>query len=99
MTEQKLVRSITSGGTIGGSLSPAAIRQIVQKHGTKIGIPDLNPHDLRRTYAQLARRGGAPLETVQHSLGHASLVTTERYMRTGEECNAGDYIDIKLGEK
>ncbi len=79
---------------IEASLSPAAVRDIIRKLGTKIGIPDLNPHDLRRTHAKLARLGGAPLETIQHSLGHASLKTTEIYLRTGEEANAGDYIRL-----
>lgn len=90
----KLLRSINQYGTINGSLSPAAIRDIVRRYGAQIGIPDLNPHDLRRTYAKLARKGGAPLETIQKSLGHASLRTTEVYLSTGEEANAGDFIRL-----
>jgi integrase len=93
-----LLRSFLPDGTINTaspSLSPAAIRTIVRRYGALIGIPDLNPHDLRRTYAKLSRLGGAPLETVQKSLGHASLKTTELYLQTGEEANAGDYIDLK----
>lgn len=76
------------------SLSGANIRRIVRKYGRMIGVPDLNPHDLRRTHARLARLGGAPLETIQHTLGHASVKTTELYCRTGEEANAGDFIDL-----
>jgi integrase len=90
----KLLRSIDSRGLIGSSLSPSAIRAIVRRYGATIGLPDLAPHDLRRTHARLAREGGAPLETIQHSLGHASVQTTERYTRTGEEANAGDYIQL-----
>lgn len=90
----KLLRSITANGTINGSLSPTAIRDIVQRYGALIGIPDLNPHDLRRTCAKLARLGGAPLETIQKTLGHASLKTTEVYLSTGEEANAGDFINL-----
>lgn len=89
-----LLRSISRSGTINGSLSPAAIRDIVRKHGAAIGIPDLNPHDLRRTCAKLSRLGGAPLETIQKTLGHASLKTTEVYLATGEEANAGDFIQL-----
>jgi integrase len=40
---------------------------------------DVAPHDLRRTYAKLAHKGGARLDQIQLSLGHASLTTTERY--------------------
>ena len=95
--KQKLLRSFTISGSLrsSGSLSPGAVRAIVRAYGTKIGVPDLNPHDLRRTYARLSRLGGAPLETIQHSLGHASVKTTELYCRTGEEANAGDFIDLQ----
>jgi len=90
----RLFRSITATGVINGSLSCTAVRDIVRKYGLAIGIPDLNPHDLRRTCAKLARLGGAPLETIQKTLGHASLKTTEVYLSTGEEANAGDFIDL-----
>ena len=46
----------------------------------KSGLGRLAPHDLRRTYAKLAYEGGARLEQVQMSLGHASMQTTERYL-------------------
>lgn len=90
----RLLRSISRNGTIAGSLSPSAIRLIVRRYGALIGIPDLNPHDLRRTCAKLSRQGGAPLEVIQRTLGHASLKTTELYMQTGEEANAGDFIQL-----
>ena len=93
-TNTRLLRSISASGTINGSLSATAVRDIVQRYGARIGIPDLNPHDLRRSFAKLARDGGAGLETVQKSLGHASMRTTELYLQTGEEANAGDYIRL-----
>lgn len=40
------------------------------------------PHDLRRTYAKLARRNGADLEQIQITLGHQSLRTTQVYLGT-----------------
>lgn len=80
---------------VNGSLSPSAVRDIVSHYGALIGVPRLAPHDLRRTCARLARDGGAPLDVVQHCLGHASLVTTERYLGSTESNNAGDYIKIK----
>jgi integrase len=90
-----ILRSITSTGTINGSLSPAAVRDIVRRYGAAIGIPDLQPHDLRRTHARLARNAGCPLETIQATLGHASVRTTEVYTRTGLEANAGDWIGFE----
>jgi integrase/recombinase XerD len=88
-----VVRSFTSTGTLNGRLSVSAIWDIVLKYSTAIGVP-LAPHDLRRTYAKLARTNGAPIEVIQHSLGHSSVVTTERYMATGEESNAGDFFSL-----
>ena len=90
-----VLRSIKQDGTINGSLSPAAVRDIVQHYGEKIGIANLNPHDLRRTHAMLSRKGGAPLEVIQQTLGHSSIATTERYLKSGETANAGDYIDLE----
>ena len=42
----------------------------------------LAPHDLRRTCAKLCRKAGGELEQIQLLLGHASIQTTERYLRT-----------------
>jgi len=90
-----VLRSITQTGAIKGSLSPAAVRDIVQRYGAMIGIPDLTPHDLRRSHSRMARLGGAPIEVIQRTLGHASVRTTELYLQAGEEANAGDFIDIE----
>jgi integrase len=80
---------------IGTSLSPSAIRDIVQRYGAMVGIPDLAPHDLRRTLARLARDGGAPLESIQASLGHASIETTMKYIASTHAADAGDYLKIE----
>jgi|HubBroStandDraft_1064217.scaffolds.fasta_scaffold388151_2 integrase len=93
---KRLLRSIRADGTINGSLSAGAVRAIVQRYGAAIGVPDLNPHDLRRSLARAARCAGAPLEVIQHTLGHASVRTTEIYTRTGEEANAGDFMSLPV---
>ena len=93
----KLIRSFDTKGDKSGtndSISDTTIRSIVRWYGKKIGVPDLNPHDLRRTHARLAREAGAPLEIIQHTLGHASVKTTEIYTQTGLEANSGDWINI-----
>jgi integrase len=41
---------------------------------------DIAPHDLRRTFAQLARKANCSIEQIQMSLGHESILTTERYL-------------------
>jgi len=64
----------------GDRLTARRIFQIVRSAGGTIGIPGLAPHDLRRTFARLAHRGKSALEQIQLSLGHASVMTTERYL-------------------
>ena len=63
-----------------GRVSDHAQNNLVRHYGVKIGHPKLSPHDLRRTYAKLARKGGAALEDISLALGHASIATTERYL-------------------
>lgn len=79
----KVFVSINKGDNISGdSLSPQAIRDIVISYTNALGFGDVAPHDLRRTFAKLANVGGSDLEQIQLSLGHASIVTTQRYLGT-----------------
>lgn len=70
--------------------------RIVETYKTAIGKDRLAPHDLRRSYAKLARKAGAPLEQIQLTLGHNSLDTTEKYL--GSDLDYGqspsDMIDL-----
>ena len=43
-----------------------------------IDVPDLTPHDLRRTYGSLLRRAGADMRLIQEAMGHESINTTAR---------------------
>lgn len=40
---------------------------------------------VRRAFAKLAHKGRAALEQIQLSLGHASIVTTEKYLGTKQD--------------
>jgi integrase len=62
------------------SLTEKCIWFILRKYTAELGWPNLAPHDLRRTYAKWTYQGGALLEQIQMSLGHASIQTTERYL-------------------
>lgn len=88
-----VVRAFHPNRTINGKLSESAIWNIVQHYAEKVGVVAA-PHDLRRTFAKLARAGGAPLDVLQKTLGHASVQTTELYTDSGEDCNAGDFFDL-----
>jgi integrase len=79
-------------------ITPHAIYKLINYYTTKAGVPSVKPHDLRRTAALLARRGGASIEQVQLMLGHASPQTTSNYI--GEtldlDDNAVDYSPLRL---
>jgi site-specific recombinase XerD len=98
VTTGKLFRSVDKADRISGDhLSAQAIYDLVQEHAQNSLLKtSLSPHDLRRTYAHLAFAGNAPLEQIQFSLGHASIVTTERYLGTRQNLRRGpgDYIQL-----
>jgi site-specific recombinase XerD len=75
-----VARSIAKGGVIGDSISAVGVFNIVNKAGRAIGKPELAPHDLRRTYAQLGYEAGVSITQISNLLGHASLATTQRYL-------------------
>jgi integrase len=75
-----LLRAVDKVHRVGaGSLSASAIYQIVKGYGVDAHI-GVAPHDMRRSFARLALRGGAPLDQIQVTLGHESLRTTELYL-------------------
>ncbi len=74
-------------------LAPSPI--VVTLYARQIGIPDLAPHDLRRTCAKLCRASGGDLEQIQFLLGHSSIQTTERYL--GSKQNLRETVNDKLG--
>jgi site-specific recombinase XerD len=79
-TEGFVFRRINKGDNIvSDKITPQAIRDVVNFYSNKIGFI-IAPHDLRRTYAKLAHKGGAGLDQIQLSLGHSSIQTTERYL-------------------
>jgi len=78
--EGRVLRSIDQRGDLRESLSTVAVFQIVHSAGAKIGKPELAPHDLRRTYAQLGLEAGVSITQISRLLGHASVATTQRYL-------------------
>jgi site-specific recombinase XerD len=74
------------------------IMELVTRYGQQIGVPKLAPHDLRRTFAKLAHKGRAPLEQIQLSLGHATILTTERYLGVRQDLTDApcDHLGLRL---
>ena len=76
-----LLRSINKAGRVwGAGFSPKVIWGVVKEKAKICEIPDLAPHDLRRTCARLCHQAGGELEQIQFLLGHVSVQTTERYL-------------------
>lgn len=91
-----VARSISKSGTIGTDLSEIGIHNIVRQYGALIGIPELDSHDLRRTYAQIGYNAGVPITQVSRLLGHADIRTTQRYLNLDIdlEQTASDFIPL-----
>lgn len=66
------------------SITPQVIFGIVTEYGERLGY-HITPHDLRRTFAKLARKGKAEMTQIQLTLGHASLKTTETYVNEDQD--------------
>ncbi|MCP4700636.1 MAG: site-specific integrase, partial [Gammaproteobacteria bacterium] len=81
---------------LGPSMSGVAIFHLVRKYGKRINLPQLAPHDLRRTFAQLAYEAGIPLTQISILLGHASLDVTISYLNLelDLETTASDFIPL-----
>ncbi len=64
----------------GPLLGPDGIRTAVRRAGERAGIPNLAPHDMRRTFASILETQGYPVTDIQRALGHASVGTTSVYL-------------------
>jgi site-specific recombinase XerD len=94
--EGYIIRSLGMNREPGKSISGQAILDIVAKYGMEIEKPKLQPHDLRRTFAQFAVDNGIPIQRVSKLLGHASIQTTMRYLNleTDLEIAPSDFIPL-----
>jgi len=101
ITSGALWRAFRKGDHLDGNsqgLSSQAIWGVVSDYAGQLGLENIAPHDLRRTYAKLAHQGGAALEQISLNLGHESIRTTELYLGVDLDLQhaPSDYIDISL---
>jgi site-specific recombinase XerD len=64
----------------GNGISENVVWYVVKDCCKSAGLYHIAPHDLRRTCAKLCHSSGGELEQIQFLLGHASVLTTERYL-------------------
>jgi integrase len=99
VTEGHLFRPVNRGDLVRGErMSEKVVWQMLKTYIAGAGLPDIAPHDLRRTTAKLCRAAGGELEQIQLLLGHSSVQTTERYLGTKQDLAhaPNDAIKLKL---
>ena len=77
VTEGHLFRPVDRGDQVRGErMSEKVVWQMLKTYVAGAGLPDIAPHDLRRTTAKLCRAAGGELEQIQMLLGHSSVQTS-----------------------
>ena len=79
----------------GDGISEKAVWHVVRSSASKVGIPALAPHDLRRTCARFCRSAGGELDQIQLLLGHVSIQTTEQYLGSRQRIRSA--INDRIG--
>ncbi len=98
ITGGRVFRPVHKGGFVNGeAMTAQAIADVVREYARALGLT-LAAHDLRRTFAKLALKGGARMEQIQLSLGHASIRTTERYLGVAQDLTDApcDHLGLRL---
>lgn len=98
--EGLVFRAVNKGDrVVGDGITPQAIRNIVAGYAEQLRNKGVAPHDLRRTFAKLAYKGGAALDQIQLSLGHESIQTTEDYLGVEQDLTDApcDHLGLRLG--
>jgi integrase len=74
---------------VGGEVR--AVDAAAKRAGLRAGV---SPHWLRHAHATHALERGAPIHLVQATLGHASVVTTGRYLHARPSDSSARYLAV-----
>ena len=66
-------------------MTDQAIYHILETRRTTAGVAKFSPHDLRRTFASTMLDNGEDIITVKDAMGHASIITTQKYDKRGDD--------------
>lgn len=94
-----IFRAVNKGDRVVGSgITPQAIYNIILRYAEQLKSKGVAPHDLRRTFAKLAHKGGAAIDQIQLSLGHESIQTTEDYLGVEQDLTDApcDHLGLRL---
>lgn len=89
-----VARSINKSGKLGTSLSAFGIFCIIREYGALIGLPNLDPHDCRRSFGRLGYEATHDIMLIKDLLGHADVKTTQTYigLHLKLDITASDFI-------
>lgn len=99
VSEGLVFRAINKGDrVVGDGITPQAIYNIIVAYADALEKKGVAPHDLRRTFAKLAHKGGARIDQIQLSLGHESIQTTEDYLGVEQDLTDApcDHLGLRL---
>ena len=97
--EGSIFRRVNKGDNLmGEGITEQAIYNVVVSYAEKLKNSGIAPHDLRRTFAKLAHKGGSPIDQIQLSLGHDSINTTEKYLGVEQDLTDApcDHLGLRL---
>ena len=96
VTTGRVFRAVSRHGTPWGTgISENVVWYVIRNCAKRLELEHLAPHDLRRTCAKLCHVNGGELEQIQFLLGHASVLTTERYL--GCKQNLEEPVNDRFG--
>jgi site-specific recombinase XerD len=96
VTAGRVFRAVSRQGTAWGiGVTENVVWYVVRNFAQRLDLDHLAPHDLRRTCAKLYHVNGGELEQIQFLLGHASVLTTERYL--GCKQNLEEPVNDRFG--
>lgn len=64
----------------GEALSRQGLWKILKGYAAQIGLPEINPNMMRRSFATHLLENGADINAVKEFLGHADISTTQYYL-------------------
>jgi site-specific recombinase XerD len=99
VSEGLVFRAVNKGDrVVGEGITPQAVYNIIVGYAEDLKKKGVAPHDLRRTFAKLAHKGGAAIDQIQLSLGHESIQTTEDYLGVEQDLTDApcDHLGLRL---
>jgi site-specific recombinase XerD len=99
VSEGLVFRAVNKGDrVVGDGITPQAIYNAIVGYAEVLKNRGVAPHDLRRTFAKLAHKGGSAIDQIQLSLGHESIQTTEEYLGVEQDLTDApcDHLGLRL---